>query len=93
MERTVAVMLVHAVGVAPFWKDGVLFYIVNSGVPTWAYRKVCGGGVFLLDSGAYLRGVVDESLQSSLTLVGDRGGKDPVGEKSGGGGGKRRGDN
>ena len=45
MERTMVVMPVRAVGVSPFWKDGVVFYIVNSGVPTRAYRKVCGSGV------------------------------------------------
>ena len=45
---------------------------------------------FFWTRGADLCGVVDESLQLSSTLVGDREGKYPVAEQSGGGGGKKR---
>ena len=53
MERTVVVMLVRAVGVAPLWKESAVLCIVGSLVLARDDSKGCGGsvtGYYLLSS-------------------------------------------
>ena len=45
VKRTVVVMLVRAVGVAPPWKDSAVFCIVSLRIPARDDFKDCGGSV------------------------------------------------
>ena len=70
VKRTVVVILVRAVGVAPLWKDSAVFCIMDSRTLARDDFKVGGGSVagymvvcLFWSRSSYLAGVVDESRE------------------------------
>jgi len=68
VKRTVVVILVRAVGVAPLWKDSAVFCIIDSRVLARDDFEAGGGSVagymvvcLFWTRSSYLAGVVDES--------------------------------